>query len=214
MKLRLLWWEELRGGCLDDQKIRAGKKKRTRKRLEVVYYPLLPVRYLCLFLFAFIPLVLLLYSLVSSRTCLLQIVVVNMGFLKACVDTLLSLATFNFVDPYDVSTQRPLFSSSDAEQAPISTSPIPDTISFQPNSASPGFECVYPKRWKPCNTETSRDCWLQDTKASADFGAYSQIDIHTDCQWINGRADIMCRGAMLTMDSKTKTLRPRGFNER
>lgn len=105
-----------------------------------------------------------------------------MSFLKSCVETLLSLATFNFLEPYDISGQKPLIGSNDALQAHI-----PDTTSFEPSSAygaSPGFKCVYPQRWKPCNTATSRDCWLQDTQSADEFGAYSQIDIHTDCKWV------------------------------
>lgn len=102
---------------------------------------------------------------------------VNMGFLKACIDTLLSLATFNGFSPYDISSQKPFISSSDV--VPVTAS---DFNSFEPINASPGFQCVYPKRWKSCNTASSRDCWLQDTESADEFGSYSQVDIHTDCQ--------------------------------
>lgn len=110
----------------------------------------------------------------------------KMGFLKSCVDTLLSLATFNIYNPYDISTQKPLLSSSDNDgsgQAPIASPP--GTVSFEPHSATAGFKCTYPSRWKPCNTETSRDCWLQDTESPNEFGAYSQVDIHTDCEYLH-----------------------------
>lgn len=109
-----------------------------------------------------------------------------MGFLKSCLDTLLSLATFNIYNPYDISTQKPFFTSSsdgDIGKTPISSPP--GTVSFEPHSATAGFKCTYPARWKPCNTETSRDCWLQDTESPNEFGAYSQVDIHTDCECLH-----------------------------
>lgn len=104
-----------------------------------------------------------------------------MSILKAYVNTLLSLATFNIYNPYDVSTQQPILASSanGIEQTPLSSPP--GTVSFKPDSATPGFKCTYPSRWKPCNTNTTRDCWLQDTKSPDEFGAFSQIDIHSDC---------------------------------
>ncbi|KAF3765652.1 hypothetical protein M406DRAFT_339052 [Cryphonectria parasitica EP155] len=78
-----------------------------------------------------------------------------MGFFQSCIDALLQLAALTPFTPYDDYSQKPLFGSShDA--------------------------CVYPARWTSCNTPTSRDCWLQDTESADEFGAYSQIDIHTD----------------------------------
>lgn len=108
-----------------------------------------------------------------------------MGFLKACIDTLLALTTFDFYNPYGISAQQPLLGgSTDGLQAPISSSPTGMT-SFEPDSATPGFKCSYPRRWAACNTNTTRDCWLQDTKSSSEFGAYSQVDIHTDCECVH-----------------------------
>lgn len=103
-----------------------------------------------------------------------------MSFLKACIDTLLSLATFNGFASYDISSQKPFFSSSDV--VPVTDSDFASTASFEPINGSPGFQCVYPNRWKPCNTASSRDCWLQDTQSADEFGSYSQVDIHTDCK--------------------------------
>lgn len=104
-----------------------------------------------------------------------------MGFLKECLDALFKLAALNpfaTLGPFDLQQgygQKPLFDSSH-------TSTSTETITLEPENASPGFTCVYPKRWKSCNTPTSRDCWLQDTASPDGFGAYSQIDINTDCK--------------------------------
>lgn len=106
-----------------------------------------------------------------------------MGFLQSCWEALLQVAALTPYNPFEISfNQHPLLSHPgvDVPQVPISSSP--DSTVIKPETASPGFQCVYPKRWKPCNTPTSRDCWLQDTKSTDAFEAYSQIDINTDCK--------------------------------
>ncbi|CAN8103940.1 unnamed protein product [Discula destructiva] len=134
-----------------------------------------------------------------------------MGFLKLCVDTFLSLATFNFYNQYDISTQRPLLgSSSDGMQAPISSPP--GMVSFMPHSATPGFKCSYPARWKPCNTETSRDCWLQDRESPNEFGAYSQVDIHTDYENVEATPRGITREFWLEVDGDF-TINADGFKK-
>lgn len=106
-----------------------------------------------------------------------------MGLLKSCWDVLLQLAALTPFNPYENGfNQQPILSylEGDNPQAPILSSPGNTLI--HPETASPGFQCVYPKRWKSCNTPTSRDCWLQDTETADAFEAYSQIDINTDCK--------------------------------
>lgn len=103
-----------------------------------------------------------------------------MGFFKSCLEQLLRVAALTPFNPFEDLIQQPLFGSSDLAQTSLGLIPGDggDTI-IHPEHASPGFKCVYPKRWKSCNTNTSRDCWLQDTQA--EFASYSQIDINTDC---------------------------------
>lgn len=105
-----------------------------------------------------------------------------MGFLNSCWEALLQIAALNPFNPYEDLIQQPLLGRPGLGigQAPISSSH--DSTIIEPEKASPGFKCVYPKRWKSCNTATSRDCWLQDTESTDAFEAYSQIDIHTDCK--------------------------------
>ncbi|ROW06913.1 hypothetical protein VMCG_04157 [Cytospora schulzeri] len=102
-----------------------------------------------------------------------------MGFFKSCLEQLFKLAALSPFNPFEDIIQQPLLGASDLAQVPLN---IPsgggDTI-IHPEHASPGFKCVYPKRWKSCNTATSRDCWLQDSQAD-EFASYSQIDINTD----------------------------------
>lgn len=104
-----------------------------------------------------------------------------MGFLKSCLEELIRLAALAPFNPFEDLVQQPFFGSSDTAQHPLIPAGAEDTI-IHPELASPGFQCVYPSRWKGCNTETTRDCWLQDTQSPAGFGSYSQIDIHTDCE--------------------------------
>lgn len=107
-----------------------------------------------------------------------------MGFFQSCWEALLQATAFTPYNPFgEISFhQQPLLSRPglDVPQTPISSSP--DGTIIRPQTGSPGFQCVYPARWKSCNTPTSRDCWLQDTESTDAFEAYSQIDINTDCQ--------------------------------
>lgn len=105
---------------------------------------------------------------------------VTMGFLRECFDMLLGLVVLNpYSDGGLGSQQKPLFDSTTHDAG---------TTVIEPVNASPNFQCVYPPRWKSCNTATTRDCWLQDTEAPDAFGAYSQVDIHTDCK--RGRPEV------------------------
>lgn len=109
-------------------------------------------------------------------------VIGKMGFLNACVDMLLKLATLTPFNPFDeFAAQQPLFSSDITAQHPLQPSP---GVDFHPVDASPGFQCHYPPNWVSCNTPTSRDCWIRDSNSA--HGKFSQKDIHTDCKTSSG----------------------------
>lgn len=120
----------------------------------------------------------------------------KMGFFKSCLDALLQALTLSpqfgaFDDPQLVLSNP----GKDIAQTPLDfISSHPSTI-IEPENASPGFQCVYPKRWTSCNTATSRDCWLRDNESTDEFGAYSQIDINTDCEFL---FDVILDGPDLT----------------
>lgn len=106
----------------------------------------------------------------------------TMGFLESCWEALLQVAALGPYHPYQNSfPQQPILGHPGVgvPQVPLTSSPGNTVLS--PEYASPGFQCVYPKRWRSCNTPTSRDCWLQDTESTDAFEAYSQVDINTDC---------------------------------
>lgn len=103
-----------------------------------------------------------------------------MGFLKSCLEQLIRLAALSPFNPFEDVIQQPILGSEDIAQHPLIPS-VDDTTIIEPELASPGFQCVYPSRWKSCNTAETRDCWLQDTQ-SDEFSGYSQIDINTNCK--------------------------------
>ncbi|KUI58907.1 Laccase-2 [Cytospora mali] len=102
-----------------------------------------------------------------------------MGFFKSCLEQLIRLVALTPFNPLEDFFQQPLLGSGDIGQVPLVIPGEPADTIIHPEHASPGFQCVYPKRWKSCNTPTSRDCWLQDTQGG-EFASYSQIDINTD----------------------------------
>lgn len=103
-----------------------------------------------------------------------------MGFFKSCLEQLIRLAALSPFNPFEDLIQQPILGSEDIAQHPL-TPPVDNTI-IEPELASPGFQCVYPSRWKSCNTAETRDCWLQDTQSGTEFSEYSQIDINTNCE--------------------------------
>lgn len=105
-----------------------------------------------------------------------------MGFLKSCLEQLVRLAALAPFNPFEDLLQQPLLGSEDTAQHPIIPSAGDTLAIIQPELASPGFQCVYPSRWKSCNTAETRDCWLQDTQSGDGFSGYSQIDINTNCE--------------------------------
>lgn len=112
-----------------------------------------------------------------------------MGFIKTCLDVLISLSILDpFRSPFEeFPSQKPLLGVTEdnglaSHTGHESTLGAESTI-LEPVNGSPGFKCVYPKRWVSCNTASDRSCWLRDTKTANEFGAYSQIDISTDCEF-------------------------------
>lgn len=104
-----------------------------------------------------------------------------MGFLTSCLEQLIRLAALAPFNPFEDLVQQAFLGAGDTAQHPIIPGGTDDTI-ISPEFASPGFQCVYPSRWKSCNTAETRDCWLQDTQSGDEFSGYSQIDISTDCK--------------------------------
>lgn len=108
-----------------------------------------------------------------------------MGFLAPCWEALLQVAALGpysniYGNSFDNQQQKPLLGHPVGADISPQVS-IGNTV-IEPETASPGFQCVYPKRWRSCHTPTSRDCWLRDTESTDAFEAYSQIDINTDCE--------------------------------
>ncbi|KAI3392408.1 hypothetical protein diail_5735 [Diaporthe ilicicola] len=132
-----------------------------------------------------------------------------MGFLKSCLEQLIRLAALAPFNPFEDLIQQPFLGSSDSAQHPIIPIGADDTI-IRPELASPGFQCVYPSRWKSCNTATTRDCWLQDTQSRHGFGGYSQIDIHTDYENVDATPPGITREYFLEVDGDV-TLFADGF---
>ncbi|KAK8111318.1 uncharacterized protein PG998_007775 [Apiospora kogelbergensis] len=103
-----------------------------------------------------------------------------MGWFKITLEYVLQITQLNPFSPIIVDqdvAQKPLGLPTQGSHGPASHS-IPG-VDVQPKAT---FECHYPELeasgWEFCNTETSRDCWIQDPKANQPN--FTRYDVRTD----------------------------------